>query len=67
MEHVYRGFRISVREDSTGYHAKFWRVSGAPISIRATSTLDEGSSVCLARATAAIDQFILYVTRHSDA
>ena len=67
VEHIYRGYRISIREESDGFHAKFWRVSGAPVNITARASREEGDGVCLQRAKAAVDKFIAYVGRHSDA
>lgn len=67
MEHIYRGFRISIREESDGFHARFWRVTGEPVKIKASAKLHEGRDVCLSHATDAIDKFIAYIDRHSDA
>lgn len=61
MEHIYRGFRISLRQDSQGWHAKFWRVSGASVNLKAFATEDEGSAVCAIRANQAVDLFLDYV------
>jgi len=61
VEHIYRGFRISIREESDGFQAKFWRVTGAPVIIKARASLEEGSALCLERATAAVDEFVAYV------
>lgn len=61
MEHIYRGFRISIREENDGFYAKFWQVTGAPLVIKASATLEEGSDVCLKRATEAVNKFIAYV------
>lgn len=61
MEHIYRGFRISIREADNGWHARFWRVSGTPVTIKASATQEEGSAVCLERAAMAVDAFIAYV------
>jgi hypothetical protein len=61
VEHIYRGYRISIRMAEDGWHAKFWHVNGAPLAISAKATHDEGGAVCLNRAAQAIDRYIAYV------
>lgn len=63
MEHIYRAYRISLRQDETGWHARFWKVGGAPVHLSATATLEEGCESCLDRARRAVDSFIAYVER----
>jgi hypothetical protein len=61
VEHIYRGFRISLRQDHLGWHAKFWRVSGTAVFLTAVATEAEGRDVCLRRAETAVANFLAYV------
>lgn len=61
MEHIYRGFRISLRQAEGGWHAKFWRVSGAPVMLAASASGTDGCDACLVLAKEAVDRFLAYI------
>ena len=63
MDEVYRGYRIAVKRQN-GWIARVTHVRGPYVPLDARASEHEGASLCLARARALIDRYILFLNEN---